>query len=212
MKKIILLLIFNFISFIGFTQNYPLKTFFKEDSVVIMTINQYEEINSLLKSQSQKSKKYKIITDSLQKSVIVKDKKIKKYNQINDSLIEINRQMSIQIDTLKKFSRKSEKWFLERAIDNAWIYFDWQDSTIKCLDLTLYGFQSKRNGEISFVKRPGVNLVSDIEYWKQENRINPEIPQLNWTDSYKDEKLILLKYPFKMIPSYKPKKIIIIKP
>ncbi len=213
MKKIILFLFLSLFSLSGFSQNYPIKTFFKEDSVVIMTIHQFEGLDLLLKNQIEKSIKHKNIIDSLQKTIADRNKIINTYSQINDSLLGLNIQKSLTIDSLKKGRETSETWFLERAIDNAWIYYDWTDSTVKCLDLTMYGFHgNRRNGKITFSRRPGANLVPDIEYWKRENRENPEIPQADWINYYRKKKITLLNYPNKLITPYKPIRVVIIKP
>ena len=90
MKKIILFLFLSLFSLSGFSQNYPIKTFFKEDSVVIMTIHQFEGLDLLLKNQIEKSIKHKNIIDSLQKTIADRNKIINTYSQINDSLLGLN--------------------------------------------------------------------------------------------------------------------------
>ena len=46
MKKL-LLICFMLMSFVGYTQ-YPIKTIFKGDSVIILTIEQSEKINAMI--------------------------------------------------------------------------------------------------------------------------------------------------------------------
>ena len=54
MKKL-LLICFMLMSFVGYTQ-YPIKTIFKGDSVIILTIEQSDKINQLIEKNSKSVK------------------------------------------------------------------------------------------------------------------------------------------------------------
>ena len=220
MKKIVLLLFLLLINIPVFSQNYPIKTIFKGDSVVIMTTDQFEGIDLLLSNQKERNLKYKRQIDSLQQkinsleSVVQLQEDVNKINTILiDSLHSENMKNSIVIDSIQKQNTNAEKWFLEAAIDNAWMYYDWTDSTIKCVDLTLYGFWgNKFNGRLVLFRRYGSIENPDIAYWKQVNRDFPQILEPGWNLFYrKKRRLSILNYPNKIIAPYKPKEVIITK-
>ena len=220
MKKIVLLLFLLISNISVFSQNYPIKTIFKGDSVVIMTTDQFEGFDLLLSNQKERNLKYKKQIDSLQQkinsleSVVRLQEDVNKINTILiDSLHSENMKNSIVIDSIKTKNTNAEKWFLEAAIDNAWIYYDWTDSTIKCVDLTLYGFWgNKFNGRLVLFRRYGSIENPDIEYWKQVNRDFPQILEPGWNLFYrKKRRLSILNYPNKIIAPYKPKEVIITK-
>ena len=55
MKKLLLLIGLTLLSFVGYGQ-YPIKTIFKGDSVIILTIQQSEKINEMLEKSSKSIK------------------------------------------------------------------------------------------------------------------------------------------------------------
>jgi hypothetical protein len=121
----------------GYSQpTYPIQTQLKGDSVVILTKKQSDNINLLIENQKIRIQKYKteikLVNDTnttLINDIKIKDSVINRldsllYAQYNyyDSLIS-------KIDTL-------ENWILSSSIDNGYIYYSWQDSTVKVIDLS----------------------------------------------------------------------------
>ena len=164
--------------------------------------------------------KYKNQIDSLQQKINSLENIVKLQEDVNkvnnliiDSLHVVNTKTTLLVDSIQKKNSETEKWFLEAAIDNAWIYYDWSDSTIKCVDLTMYGFYGhKFTGRISLFRRYGSIENPDMNYWKQVNRDFPQILAPDWTRYYRKRRsLNLLKYPNKIIAPYKPKEVIITK-
>ena len=144
MKKL-LLICFMLMSFVGYTQ-YPIKTIFKGDSVIILTIGQSEKINAMIdkkvaevKEIRKRESKSKVINDSL--------------SQINQILLEENRVLKqingIQqsfIDSITRISKGSESTN-QYVLDSLWnwalgpsiIYTQYpDDTTIYVMDLSEY--------------------------------------------------------------------------
>lgn len=205
MKKNIIFLFLMFISFFGFSQ-YPIKTVFKGDSVVIMTTDQFEGIDLMISNQRNKSEKYKENIKELEKNnQTLKD--------INDTLIVGSRKDSIIIDSLKVRLKTIETWIMERSIDNAWIYYNWMDSSIACIDLSRYAFYgNRRTGRFILFRRSGSIGNPDLDFWNLTNRQYPQFFEKDW-DSYFKKKIRpnVIKYPFKVVTPYKPQELIEIK-
>ena len=183
MKKL-LLICFMLMSFVGYTQ-YPIKTIFKGDSVIILTIEQSEKINAMIdkkvaevKEIRKRESKSKVINDSL--------------SQINQILLEENRVLKqingIQqsfIDSITRISKGSESTN-QYVLDSLWnwalgpsiIYTQYpDDTTIYVMDLSEYyleysddGFQltkmSKRQYKNykKFIETYGVNQMAWFEF------------------------------------------------
>ena len=64
----VVLLFFMFISFFGYSQ-YPIKTVFKGDSVVIMTNDQFEGLDLMVNNQRSRNDKYKLQIELLEKRI-----------------------------------------------------------------------------------------------------------------------------------------------
>ena len=145
MKKLLLLISLMLMSFVGYSQ-YPIKTIFKGDSVIILTIEQSEKINTMIdkkvaevKEIRKKESKSKVINDSL--------------SQINQILLEENRVLKqingIQqsfIDSITRISKGSESTN-QYVLDSLWnwalgpsiIYTQYpDDTTIYVMDLSEY--------------------------------------------------------------------------
>ena len=171
-------------SFVGYTQ-YPIKTIFKGDSVIILTIEQSEKINAMIdkkvaevKEIRKRESKSKVINDSL--------------SQINQILLEENRVLKqingIQqsfIDSITRISKGSESTN-QYVLDSLWnwalgpsiIYTQYpDDTTIYVMDLSEYyleysddGFQltkmSKRQYKNykKFIETYGVNQMAWFEF------------------------------------------------
>ena len=113
-------------------KNYPIKTIFKGDSVVIQTIQQSEEINELLVSNNrqalyykEKCKTYENRIDSLNKLISVKQEEISRLDYKSDSLENSSDAM---LDSMWSWSLGPSLLYSQ--------YPD--DTTIYILDLTKY--------------------------------------------------------------------------
>jgi len=199
LKSLVTILLISIVS-IGYSQpNYPIQTVLKGDSVVILTKKQSYDVNLLIDNQRIRIQKYKTeiksISDTntmLRDDIKIKDSII---NQLNNSLINQNNSydsLICKIDTL-------ESWILASSIDNGYIYYSWQDSTIKVIDLSLYMLIShKKTGNYSLITR-GQSI--DINYWKEKNLINKESPEIGWelniSEKYKPR---IVLFPYKLTP------------
>ena len=199
MKKL-LLICFMLMSFVGYTQ-YPIKTIFKGDSVIILTIEQSEKINAMIdkkvaevKEIRKRESKSKVINDSL--------------SQINQILLEENRVLKqingIQqsfIDSITRISKGSESTN-QYVLDSLWnwalgpsiIYTQYpDDTTIYVMDLSEYylinydfGYSlqkmSKREFKKyrKFVETYGVNEAAWFEF-----RSKIKIQRMNSEDATK---------------------------
>ena len=199
MKKL-LLICFMLISFVGYTQ-YPIKTIFKGDSVIILTIEQSEKINAMIdkkvaevKEIRKRESKSKVINDSL--------------SQINQILLEENRVLKqingIQqsfIDSITRISKGSESTN-QYVLDSLWnwalgpsiIYTQYpDDTTVYVMDLSEYylinydfGYSlqkmSKREFKKyrKFVETYGVNEAAWFEF-----RSKIKIQRMNSEDATK---------------------------
>ena len=199
MKKL-LLICFMLMSFVGYTQ-YPIKTIFKGDSVIILTIEQSEKINVMIdkkvaevKEIRKRESKSKVINDSL--------------SQINQILLEENRVLKqingIQqsfIDSITRISKGSESTN-QYVLDSLWnwalgpsiIYTQYpDDTTVYVMDLSEYylinydfGYSlqkmSKREFKKyrKFVETYGVNEAAWFEF-----RSKIKIQRMNSEDATK---------------------------
>lgn len=199
MKKL-LLICFMLMSFVGYTQ-YPIKTIFKGDSVIILTIEQSNKINSMIdkkvaevKEIRKRESKSKVINDSL--------------SQINQILLEENRVLKqingIQqsfIDSITRISKGSESTN-QYVLDSLWnwalgpsiIYTQYpDDTTVYVMDLSEYylinydfGYSlqkmSKREFKKyrKFVETYGVNEAAWFEF-----RSKIKIQRMNSEDATK---------------------------
>ena len=199
MKKL-LQICFMLMSFVGYTQ-YPIKTIFKGDSVIILTIGQSEKINAMIdkkvaevKEIRKRESKSKVINDSL--------------SQINQILLEENRVLKqingIQqsfIDSITRISKGSESTN-RYVLDSLWnwalgpsiIYTQYpDDTTIYVMDLSEYylinydfGYSlqkmSKREFKKyrKFVETYGVNEAAWFEF-----RSKIKIQRMNSEDATK---------------------------
>jgi hypothetical protein len=208
-----------FISFYGYSQ-YPIKTVFKGDSVVIMTQDQFEGFDLMISNQRGRNDKLKLQIELLEKRIEYleaiqseKDSIQIVSNKLIDSLVVVTQKDSVTKDSIQTRLYNIEHWVMETAIDNAWVYFDWTDSTIKYVDLSMYAYWgNKFTGKITLFRRSGSIKEPDIAFWKQVNRDYPQVFEPKWTRFYREKiRPIVLTYPYKVTTPYKPKEVIIIK-
>lgn len=216
--KNVVLLFFMLISFYGYSQ-YPIKTVFKGDSVVIMTNDQFEGLDLMVNNQRSRNDKYKLQIELLEKrieylqSIQSQSDSIQKIqSKTIDSLVVVTKTDSITKDSIQTKLLKIETWIMETSIDNAWIYYDWVDSTIKCVDLSMYALWGNKNsGKLILFRRTGSVKQNDIAFWKQVNRDYPQVFQPDWTSFYREKRRpVIITYPYQVVTPYKPQEVIVI--
>lgn len=155
--------------------NYPLKTVIKGDSVVILTVKQADDINNIFERQ-------KAIIAGFKKDIITRDSII----AVLDTIILEKEKVIVEYafdDEITKRLDIIEAWLLDAAINNVWIYYSWDDSTIYAVDLHQYYVQKDNmNGDLYFYKCP----TPFDPYEKKENPlkgweraiIKPERPKV----------------------------------
>ena len=127
--------------------NYPLKTVIKGDSVVILTVKQADDINQIFESQKAKIAAFK-------KDIITRDSIIAILDTI---ILEKERVIVEHVFDYEITQRLDalEAWMLDAAINNVWIYYSWDDSTIYAVDLHQYYVQKDNmSGDLYFYKCP----------------------------------------------------------
>jgi len=154
MRKL-LLVFFILMSFVGYSQ-YPIKTIFKGDSVIILTVEQSDKINSIIEKNSNSVKE-------LTKKNKEYEQELKKVNQV---LIEQNCYIDSLSNVLLEYLKKDDEQNV--LIDSVWrwslgpslIYTEYpDDSTVYVMDLSHYYMTTDDFG-IIMVK------MSDKEYKK----------------------------------------------
>lgn len=155
--------------------NYPLKTVIKGDSVVILTVKQADDINNIFERQ-------KAIIAGFKKDIITRDSII----AVLDTIILEKEKVIVEYafdDEITKRLDIIEAWLLDAAINNVWIYYSWDDSTIYAVDLHQYYVQKDNmSGDLYFYKCP----TPFDPYEKKENPlkgwertiIKPERPKV----------------------------------
>ncbi len=147
MKRMLMLSSLLVTSLIFSQSNYPLKTVIKGDSVVILTVQQADDINNIFESQKAKIAAFK-------KDLITKDSII----AILDTIILEKERVIIEHvfdDEIAQRLDMLEAWLLDASINNVWIYYSWDDSTMYAVDLSQYYVQKDNmNGDLYFYKCP----------------------------------------------------------
>ena len=104
--------------------NYPIQTIINGDTVVILTKSQADEINVIFESQKSK-------IDTLKKQLVSSRAQNKELNSQVNTLTLLYDSVIKRLDTL-------DHWLYWAAIDNVWLYYSYEDSSIMALDLTFY--------------------------------------------------------------------------
>ena len=158
MKNLFLLILIVLLPILGYGQ-YPIKTIFKGDSVIILTIQQSEKINEML--------------DKSSKSIKETSKKNKEYDEEIKKLNDVLSNQNAYIDSLSNLLL--ERWTCNEDIyDSIWtwalgpsiiytLYPD--DSTVYVMDLSHYYMTTNDFGII-------LARMSDKEYMKYQTFIS----------------------------------------
>lgn len=198
MKKFLLLVCIFALPLLALSQStYPIQTLLKGDSVVIYTVEQDDDNERLLANQRKRVDYYKNsitkqeqIIDSLKNRLSQRDTEI-------DSLCSVIEYKFANYDSLEERQHIAEKWLYNTAIDNAYIYYSYADSSLMAIDLSSYvliGY--KRSGNFSIVRKGPITEDAD---WKAYNRANRESPSADWLMYYKERwRPSLIKFPYKI--------------
>ena len=196
----LLTIIFLIIVGVGYSQpTYPIQTVLKVDSVVILTKKQSKEIDLLIDNQKIRIQKYKTEIKNLTDTNYVLKQSIQTKDSVIDSLNNMISNINYGYDSLINRLDTLESWILMSSIDNGYLYYSWQDSTIKVIDLSLYMLIGhKKTGNYSLIVR---DEVMNINLWKERNLINQESPEIGWelniSPKYKPR---IVLFPYKLTP------------
>ena len=196
----LLSIVFTFIVLIGHSQpSYPIQTVLKGDSVVILTKKQSDEVNLLMDKQRDRIQNYKTEVKTITDTNNILKNKIKIKDTIIDSLKNILSNQQFYYDSLLSKIDTLENWILTSSIDNGYLYYSWQDSTIKVIDLSLYMLVlHNKTGNYNLINR---GQTFDLNYWKEKNLIEQESPEVGWelnvTPKYKPR---IVLFPYKITP------------
>ncbi len=188
MKNLFLLILIVLLPILGYGQ-YPIKTIFKGDSVIILTIQQSEKINEMLEKSS--------------KSIKETAKKNKEYDEEIEKLKTALTNQNAYIDSLSDLLL--ERWTCNEDIyDSLWtwalgpsiiytLYPD--DSTVYVMDLSHYYMTTNDFGIIlarmtdkeyikyqAFISKYG---LSEEAFWRFRNEM--KVKRLN-DDKMKDKR------------------------
>lgn len=207
MKQILTLLIIA-LSFVSLSQNYPVQTILKGDSVVIYTIEQNEDIEILLANQRSRVAFYKnniakqqAIIDSLNLVMIQQQAKqqtiIDSIQRVADDLRFTLKNKFSNFDSLQQRYDSVSTWLYNTASSNAIIYYSYEKSTVVAIDLASYIIVGhKRTGNFSVARR---GPVSDDEYWRNYNREQKDEPNADWLTYYKEKwKPVIFQFPYQI--------------
>ena len=144
--------------------NYPLKTTIKGDSVVILTVKQADDINFIFENQKNKIDTLKKQLSSFQSQNQELTSQINSFTSFYDSITK-------RLDILNN-------WLHWTAIDGAWIYYSYKDSTIKVVDLLYYHVDlDPYTGDLLFINAPEEYRHKN---YTNEQREKKESPPLRW--------------------------------
>lgn len=209
MKSLLTIILFFFsLNTIGqIRKNYPIETVLGDDSVVIITTSQARKTNQILDKQSKEIKTIKKRIQELETELsqtqneLTKNKsdvsklteKIQKDSIKFKDLVKSNLTKTKQLDTLTKKLNLIEDWLFETSVGNAYMFFDWSDSLVKVMDLTLYGGEiNDITGNLTLNRRGDNKEYS--EFRKQGWQF-PESPTKEWA-KVNNKELKPLIYPF----------------
>ena len=144
--------------------NYPIQTIINGDTVVILTKSQADEINVIFESQKSK-------IDTLKKQLVSSRAQNKELNSQVNTLTLLYDSVIKRLDTL-------DHWLYWAAIDNVWLYYSYEDSSIMALDLTFYQMDlDPSTGNMFFINTPKEYRSED---YINKQRDKKESPHLKW--------------------------------
>ena len=196
MKKTLIIL-FTLLSFSVCCQNYPVQTLLKGDSVIVMTTEQYRNIELLLSNQRYRVNGYK-------EDILIQEKLIDSLTEVCDRRVYVIDSLDNGIkrnfssyDSLQTKVNTIEHWLYRTSIDNSYLYYSYSDSSIMSIDLSSYFFiGNRRTGNFSLVRK---GPVSENSEWKKWNMLYPQEPVTGWELYYREKwRPVIIKYPYKI--------------
>lgn len=207
MKQLLTLLVIT-LSFLSLSQNYPVQTILKGDSVVIYTVEQNEDIEILLANQRSRVAFYKnniakqqAVIDSLNLEMIKQQAKqqtvIDSIQAVADGLRFTLKNKFSNFDSLQQRYDSVSTWLYNTASSNAIIYYSYEKSTVVAIDLASYIIVGhRRTGNFSIARR---GPVSDDPYWKNYNREQKDEPNADWLTYYKERwRPVTFQFPYQI--------------
>ena len=207
MKQLLTLLVIT-LSFLSLSQNYPVQTILKGDSVVIYTVEQNEDIEILLANQRSRVAFYKnniakqqAVIDSLNLEMIKQQAKqqtvIDSIQSVADGLRFTLKNKFSNFDSLQQRYDSVSTWLYNTASSNAIIYYSYEKSTVVAIDLASYIIVGhRRTGNFSIARR---GPVSDDPYWKNYNREQKDEPNADWLTYYKERwRPVTFQFPYQI--------------
>jgi hypothetical protein len=193
----ILTLLFTLITFVTLSQNYPVQTKLKADSVVILTTEQYRDIELLLSNQRDRVNRYKEDVSSREREIDSLNNQLNKKENMIDSLDLLAKTKLDDYDSLEIKIRIMEDWLYNSAVDNAYLYYSYRDTTIMSIDLSGYALYGSRfSGSLTVMRR---GFTSEDTEWKKWNRLYPQEPDLNWELKYREKwRPVVVEFPYKI--------------
>ena len=195
--RYIITLLFAIVSFLSLSQNYPVQTKLKGDSVVIMTTEQYRDIELILSNQRYRVNGYKEDISIQEKIIDSLTKVCNRRVYAIDSLDTVIKHKFYTYDSLQDKVNTIEHWLYSASIDNTFLYYSYSDTAIMSIDLSCYFFiGNRRTGNFSLVRR---GPVSENIEWKKWNILYPQEPVTGWELYYKEKwRPVIVKYPYKI--------------
>ena len=207
MKRLLTILII-ILSFVSLSQNYPVQTILKGDSVVIYTVEQNEDIEILLANQRSRVAFYKnniakqqAVIDSLNSVMIQQQAKqqavIDSIQRVADDLRFTLKNKFSNFDSLQQRYDSVSTWLYNTASNNAIIYYSYEKSTVVAIDLASYIIVGhRRTGNFSVARR---GPVSDDAFWKNYNREQKDESNADWLTYYKEKwRPVTFQFPYQI--------------
>lgn len=135
MKNVILLTLTMFLVSVGYAQTkYPIKTIFKGDSVVILSVQQSEQINSAIGKAMRSTVELKELREKIQ----TKDSEIEKLKlALSDQNMIIDSLTKVLLEQLNQESLEDSLW--KWSLGPTLIYTQYpEDSVVYLMDLSHY--------------------------------------------------------------------------
>jgi hypothetical protein len=166
MKKLLAIAFLMVINLSLAQSKYPLQTVFKGDSVVILTKLQADNINKTFDIQRNKlsNADYQLKTqsnkiDSLTALINAQSNQLKQLMALNNELTNLK-------DIIY--------W---NAVDGAWMYYSYIDSSVKFSSLAYYHVNLNSEGDLLFINAPADCRVPD---YIESQRNRKEQPPMHW--------------------------------
>ena len=169
MKNILFTVLLMLVSLISYSQalnTLPLTpkftmdfvTIYKNDSVVIITLEKSIQINKLIDEQSKRIIELEsmVYKDNKEKGKLLLniDKKDSLISILDDSLNIVNNKYKsavVESDSLETSINIIENWLVDASVANTLIYYDYRSNSIKMVDFNSYKSKFNIFGRFKFI-------------------------------------------------------------